>query len=363
MVVGGTSCVFYMNWWEGEPYLTRAFLINAANPVRHYYPDTYWKETLSNPNVELVVMLEVLPSDTAPTRTSSCPTARTWSVTSPPSTATASTMIWALTTRYAAVPPLYDTEETADVLFKMTEIISGNTDKFLDWVEKLTGLKADPVKAAYAQTRKTHAKGAFAAACRQVSFAQTAARLGTAPERIDAVLRERGIYQEEDKDRVLEHWGMPRQMPVPTESGRVEFFSHLMRGLRDAGHTAPNFSVLATWIAPVYRDGKPVTEPLEEDEFYFTYGKTPTVSHASTNSNNPVLAGINAFKGEVYKGVWIHPDRAERLGIRHGDPIRLTNTKSGQHTGGNAHLTRLVHPDTLFIYSSFGVENKALSRT
>jgi anaerobic selenocysteine-containing dehydrogenase len=66
MVVGGTSCVFYMNWWEGEPYLTRAFLINAANPVRHYYPDTYWKETLSNPNVELVVMLEVLPSDTAP---------------------------------------------------------------------------------------------------------------------------------------------------------------------------------------------------------------------------------------------------------------------------------------------------------
>ena len=104
-------------------------------------------------------------------------------------------------------------------------------------------------------------------------------------------------------------------------------------------------------------------EALERDEFYFTYGKSPTVSHGSTNSNNPVLAGINQFKDDVYKGVWIHPERAAKLGIGHGDPIRLTNVKSGQETGGRAYVTRLVHPDTLFVYSSFGVENQALSRT
>ena len=51
--------------------------------MRHYYPDTYWKE---------------------------------------------------------AIDPLYDTEETPDMLFKLTEIISGNTDNFLKWVETLTGL-------------------------------------------------------------------------------------------------------------------------------------------------------------------------------------------------------------------------------
>ena len=52
--------------FDGEPYKTRAIIINAANPVRHYYPDTHWKDILSHDNMELVVMVEVLPSDTAP---------------------------------------------------------------------------------------------------------------------------------------------------------------------------------------------------------------------------------------------------------------------------------------------------------
>ncbi|NCA72732.1 MAG: molybdopterin oxidoreductase, partial [Sphingobacteriia bacterium] len=113
------------------------------------------------------------------------------------------------------------------------------------------------------------------------------------------------------------------------------------------------------------RSGSPreIAAPLAKDEFYFTYGKTPTVSHASTNSNNPVLAAINEFKSDVYKGVWIHPERAERLGIAMGDPIQLTNTQSGQQTTGHAYVTRLIHPDVIFVYSSFGVENPALSRT
>jgi anaerobic selenocysteine-containing dehydrogenase len=349
--------------FNGEPYRTRAFIINAANPVRHYYPDTYWKEVLSNENVDLVIMVEVLPSDTAPYADVILPNSTYLERDEPTLYGNGVNQDLALTTRYAAIDSLYDTEETADILLKMTEIISGNTDKFLEWVEKLTGLKADPVKAAYAETRQTHEKGAFAAACRRVSFAQTAERLGVTPEEIDQVLRAKGVYHEQDKQHILEHHAMPRKMPVPTDSGRVEFFSGLMRSLRDGGHKEPNFSVLATWIAPEYREGKPVTEPLAEDEFYFTYGKTPTVSHGSTNSNNPVLAGVNQFKDDVYKGVWIHPSRAGQLGIGQGDQIRLTNAKSGQETTGRAYVTRLVHPDTLFIYSSFGVENKALSRT
>jgi anaerobic selenocysteine-containing dehydrogenase len=349
--------------WKGEPYLTRAFIINAANPVRHYYPDTYWKETLSHKNVELVVMVEVLPSDTAPYADVILPNSTYLERDEPTLYGNGVNHDLALTTRYAAIESLYDTEETADILLKMTDILSGNTEGFLTWVEQLTGLNAAAVKAAFAETQKTHKKGAFAAACRRVSFAQTAARLGTTPEKIDQVLRERGIYPEEDRHHILEQWSMPRQMPVPTDSGRLEFYSGLFRGLRDGGHTQPNFSVLATWIAPEYRDGQPVTAALGPDEFYFTYGKTPTVSHGSTNSNNPVLAGINQFKDDVYKGVWIHPERAKKLGIKNGDPLKLTNAKSGQVTGGRAHITRLVHLDTLFVYSSFGVENKALSRT
>lgn len=43
--------------------------------------------------------------------------------------------------------------------------------------------------------------------------------------------------------------------------------------------------------------------------------------------------------------------------------MRLTNTISGQAATGHAYVTRLVHKDALFIYSAFGVENPALSRT
>ncbi len=211
------------------------FIINAANPVRHYYPDTYWKEVLSHENMELVVLVDVLPSDTAPYADVILPNTTYLERDEPTLYGNGVNQDLALTTRYAAIDPLYDTEETADILLKLTEIISGNTEGFLMWVEQLTGLKAEPVKAAHAETKKTHEKGSFAAACRRVSFAQTAERLGVTPEHIDQVLREKGVYHEEDKQEILAHQAMPRKMPVPTDSGRVEFFSALMRSLRDGG--------------------------------------------------------------------------------------------------------------------------------
>ncbi|MBB1125366.1 molybdopterin-dependent oxidoreductase [Thiospirillum jenense] len=351
--------------FNNEPYLTRAFLINASNPVRHYYPDSRWKETLGHSNVELVVMIEVLPSDTAPWADVILPNTTYLERNEPTLYGNGVNHDLALTTRYAAIEPLYDTEETADILLKMTEIISGNTDGYHEWVEKLTGLKAEPIKAALERNRQTMTKGTYQAACREVSFAQTAERLGVTPQHIDEVLRAKGVYHERDREYMLEHYAMPLKMPVPTESGRVEFFSNLMRQLRDDGHTELNFHVLATHIPVKLRSGsaQEVNAPLAKDEFYFAYGKTPTVSHGSTNSNNPVLAAINEFKTDVYKGVWIHPDRAAALGIKMGDKIQLTNTQSGQNTTGHAYVTRLIHPEVIFVYSSFGVENKALSRT
>jgi len=349
--------------FNGEPYRTRAFLVNAANPVRHYYPDTYWREALSHENVDLVIAVDVLPSDTVPYADVILPNSTYLERDEPTLYGNGTNQDLALTTRYKAIDPLYDTEEMADILFKMTDIISGNTEGFIGMIEYLTGMKAKDIMQAYAETRKTHkdrqGRGAFAAACRKASFALYAERGKTTPEHIDHVLREKGVYHEEDMHHILAHQAMPRKMPVPTDSGRVEFYSGLMRNLRDGGHTQDNFNVLAGWIAPEIPDGK----SLAKDEFYFIYGKSPTVSHASTNSNNPVLSGINKVKDDIYKGVWMHPERAEKLGIGTGDPIRLTNTKSGQEATGRAYVTRLVQEDTLFIHSSFGVENKALTRT
>jgi anaerobic selenocysteine-containing dehydrogenase len=348
--------------FNGEPYRTRAVFINAANPVRHYYPDTYWKDILSHENMELVIAVDVLPSDTTPYADVILPNSSYLERDEPTIYGNGVNQDLALTTRYAAIRSMYDTEEMPDILLELTKIISGNTEGFIQTIGQLTGIKSDLIKAAYAETRRTHAKGAFSAACRRASFQVVADELEVTPERIDAELRDKGVYHEEDKHEILAHRAMPHKMPVPTDSGRVEFYSSLMRSLRDGGHTEDNFSVLASWIAPRCREGKSVTDPLAVNEFYFTYGKAPTVSHASTNNNNPVTAGINKFKQNIYEGVWIHPERAEKLGIADGDPIKLTNNISGQETSGFAHLTRLVEKDTLFMSSSFGVENKALTR-
>ncbi len=348
---------------NGEPYLSRAVIINAANPVRHYYPDTYWKEVLSHENMELVVLIDVLPSDTAAYADVILPNTTYLERDEPTVYGNGVNQDLALTTRYAAIDPLYDTEETPDILMKMTEIISGNTEGFLTWIETLTGLKKAPVLAAWEETRKTHKKGSFLQACRKVAFEQTAERLHVSTAELDRVLRQRGVFHEEDKMHLIEHHGMPRKMPVPTDSGRIEFFSNLFHGLRGMGFRSAHFNTLAGRVVAECREGLTMDKPLDQDEFYFTYGKTPTVSHGSTNSNNPVLAAINQFKNDIYKGVWIHPDRANALAIESGDRIRLTNSQTGQSTTGRAYVTRLVRRDTLFIYSSFGVENPYLTRT
>ncbi|MCB1867592.1 MAG: molybdopterin-dependent oxidoreductase [Gammaproteobacteria bacterium] len=349
--------------WKGKPYKTRAMFINAANPVRHYYPDTYWKEMMQHENMELVVLLDVLPSDTTPYADVILPNSTYLERNEPTLYGNGVNQDLAITTRYAAIDPLYDSWESPDVLLRMTEIVSGNVAGFLKYMEALTGLPAEPVKTTLAQKQKEGVRSPFSAACREVAFAVKAKELGVTPEHIDETLREKGIYHEEDWQELLKHTAIPEKIPAVTPSGRLEFYSGLFDSLRALGVEGPAFSVLASAVPVSCRKDAGMAEPLAPDEFYFTYGKTPTVSYGSTNSNNPVLNAINTFKSDIYRGVWIHPERAEKLGIKNGDRIGLTNTLSGQHQEGHAHVTRKVNRDALFLHSSFGVENPQLTRS
>ncbi|MCB1858995.1 MAG: molybdopterin-dependent oxidoreductase [Gammaproteobacteria bacterium] len=349
--------------WRGEPYKTRALFINAANPVRHYYPDTYWKEVLQHENMELVVLLDVLPSDTTPYADVILPNSTYLERNEPTLYGNGVNQDLAVTTRYAAIDALYDSWESPDVLLKMTEIISGNQAGFLKYMEALTGLPAEPVKAALAKKQQEGTKNPFSAACREVAFAQKSKELGITSDELDKSLRERGVYHEETWREILKHAAIPEQIPAVTASGRIEFYSSLFDSLRDTGVEGPAFSVLATAVPVSCRDHAGADVPLDDDEFYFTYGKTPTVSYGSTNSNNPILNAINTFKAEIYRGVWIHPERAQRLGLENGDRIRLTNSRSGQFQDGEVYVTRKVHRDALFLHSSFGVENSQLTRS
>jgi anaerobic selenocysteine-containing dehydrogenase len=346
--------------WNGEPYQLRGLFINAANPVRHYYSDTYWKQALSHENMELVIVLDVLPSDTIPYADVILPHSTYLERNEPTLYGNGVNHDLGVTTRYAAIEPLYDSWESPDVLLRLTELISGKTDAFLGSIEQLTGLPAASVKASWDHYRKQGVPSPFSVACREISFREYAKKLHISVEELDKTLREKGVYYETRWPELLEHAAMPYKLPMFTGSGRVEFYSSLFEGLQGQGAKGAHFSALATPIAAECRQAKTMDQPLDEDEFYFIYGKTPTVSYGSTNNNNPVLAAINTFKHDIYTGVWIHPDRAKQLGIAQGDTMLMANTLSGQQAKGKAYITPNVRRDTLFIHSSFGVENKQL---
>lgn len=352
--------------WQGKPYLTRALFINAANPVRHYYPDTYWKDMMQHENMKLIVALDVLPSDTTPYVDVILPSSTYLERDEPNIYGNGVNQDLAMTTRYKAIDPMYDTMEAPDVLLKLTEIIHGKEnalENLTKHMEMLAGMPAEPMKKALAELEKAGQPSPFSAACRQVSVAEAAKKVHKTPEEFDKVLREKGVFHEDNWEHLVEEHGIPYKMPAVTASGRIEFYSSLFDMLRSQGHETPHFNVLAGYIPAECRPNKTMAEELKDDEFYFAYGKTPTVSYGSTNSNNPVLAAINNFKHDIYTGVWMHPDRAEKLNIKTGDKIKLRNTLSGQETDGLAYVTRKVRPDTLFLHSSFGVENKQLTRS
>lgn len=349
--------------YRGEPYRARALLINAANPVRHYYSDTHWKDILQHPDMKLVIVIDVLPSDTTPYADVILPSSTYLERDEPILYGNGVNHDLALVTRHAAIPSLYDTRESPEILFKMTEIISGTVDHFLGAAEKLTGLPAAQINNVYQRKIKEDTTNPFTEACREVSLKMFAKKLHLSPELLDKELREKGVYCEEKKEDVLARAGMPRYLPMLTPSGRVEFFSNLFASLRQAGNQHVAFSPIATYIPATCRTGKSMREGLEPDEFYFIYGKTPTVSYGSTNSNNPVLAALNTLKSDIYTGIWIHPDRADPLHLKTGDKIRVSNLVSGQEATGKTYVTRLVQRDSLFIYSSFGTENPALTRS
>lgn len=354
--------------WKGKPYLTRALFVNAANPVRHYYPDTYWKDMMAQDNhMELVVALDVLPSDTTPYADVILPHSTYLERFEPSIYGNGCNQDLGVTTRYKAIEPMYDSEEIPDVLLKLTEIIGGKEgamDRLTGAMEKLAGIPAAPTIQRYEELQAAGTKSPFSTACRDIGLKITAEKLHLSTEELDHELSEKGVVYEENWHHIIEEQGVPRKLPTTTFSGRIEFYSGLFEFLRDKkGATGPHFSVLASHLPAECRDGKEMADPLADDEFYFTYGKVPTVSYGSTNSNNAVLAAINNLKKDIYTGVWMHPDKAHKLGINNGDAIKLKNTLSGQEAEGTAYVTRKVRYDTLFLHSSFGVENPQLTRS
>ncbi|RTR31712.1 thiosulfate reductase PhsA [Shewanella atlantica] len=123
-----------------------------------------------------------------------------------------------------------------------------------------------------------------------------------------------------------------------TPSGKIELSSAAVEAF------APGRGVIR------YRDA----QLKRADELYFIQGKVAVHTNGATH-NVPMLANLMADNA-----VWIHPLTAGRLGISHGDAIRLTSSVGSETS--YAMVTPGIRQDTVFAYMGFGSKNKELVR-
>ena len=147
---------------------------------------------------------------------------------------------------------------------------------------------------------------------------------------------------------------MPNTKPLPTPTGRVEFYSFMLASLAKKVKEA-YWDPIISWIPPKISERK-----LSSDEFYIVYGRSPPTTHCST-TDNPLLSMLLRDSGLFYQGVWINTKRAKRMGIKIGDRVVLESVETGEKTEGIAFVTDLIREDTVFTVSAFGQESDKLT--
>lgn len=350
--------------YNGEPYRMKAFILNAANPIRHYFPAKRWEEILSHDNVELVAAIDVLPSDTTAYADVILPNHTYLERYEPLLYPLGPGPDLAFTTRLRAVDPLYDTRDAVDIFFAIAERMDF-FDEYVKGVAEYTGLDLEVLQAEIkaAQEAGTPLNEAFLQAAYESMghLAEHTTGQKMSGEEVEAVIREEGVLVLKTADELLEEASMPRQIPVPSSSGRLELYSPILASFANGAGYIPNWDPVVADVPPVVRDNGPADAPMDRDEFYFTYGKVPVVSHASTNTNNPMLAAVAKPKEGAFMGLWMNAKKAAELGLSNGDEVEIENLRYGPKAKARLFVTEMIRPDTVFLPSAYGSRNPRLS--
>jgi len=256
-----------------------------------------------------------------------------------------------LTTRFSAVEPNPNTKGTADILFGFAQGF-GMTDRLVQTISELNGMNLKALQEEIGKAVK--GQQTYTQALRNVSFEEHAKNLGMTADKLEQTLREKGVLVIESASKMREHATIAKDLPVPTPSGRIEIYSLMLAGFTMQQGYHPNWDPGLVYIPPQVNQAK------KPDEFNFVYGKTPTISYASTNANNPILMALSKVKEDEFMGLWINPQKATLLNIKTGDTVTVENLVSGQKAQIKAFVTEMVRPDTVFMSSSFGTENPLL---
>jgi len=167
-------------------------------------------------------------------------------------------------------------------------------------------------------------------------------------EEIEKILDEKGVYDIEKLEELLEKWSIPEKIPTSLPSGRVEIFSTIFEIAQSFFGYFPHWDPVCAYV-PIRRK----ENNLEKDEFFVSHGKAPIFSHTGVHTlDNPLLVAISQWKKleKIYYRVWIHPKRAQELGLRDGDMVEIINTKApNKKTKARVFITEWVREDTIFI--------------
>jgi thiosulfate reductase/polysulfide reductase chain A len=160
-----------------------------------------------------------------------------------------------------------------------------------------------------------------------------------------AALKPLGITLEQlKKEGVIDLGGKwkPGEPHFNTYSGKLELASSILKDL--------NLPAVPTWEEPLVNP-----DPKDPHSFRLIHGKQAHHTHTRTG-NQPYLTRITTIND--WARAWIHPERANKLGIKDGECMTLTSSVGKGRV--RARVTNGVHPDCIFLPSAYGIFSRNL---
>ncbi len=192
----------------------------------------------------------------------------------------------------------------------------------------------------------------FLGKIQELQIEALARKLGMSKQALLEKLRTEGAIVFKTKDEIIkENMEMLENHELYTATGMLEIFSVTLWAaakILKKGVIKPEWNPLIDWVPPRSIAMRP-PEKLGNNEFYLIYGKAPTMTHEST-ADNPILERLTY---EIFRRIWIHPSRAQAIGVKEGDLVEVCNIY-GKCYKTRVHVTERVRPDTAFIVDAFG---------
>lgn len=141
----------------------------------------------------------------------------------------------------------------------------------------------------------------------------------------------------------------PENNPLSTPSGKLEFYSHRL---------ADNFpgdmerSPIPRWVEKGESHDERLSGERAKTYPYLVVSNHPRWRVHSQHDDMQWLREMETCKiigpdGYAYQTMWIHPEEAEKKGIKHGDVVNIFNERGGVLAG--AYVTERIMPGVVYI--------------